>query len=50
VPGSTVLRAEQGGPYSSKYHARLRKSDGSEVVVLVSSSFEATAVSEHRRP
>ncbi len=44
VPGATVLRAEEGGPYSTKYHAHVRTSDGSEVVVLVDASFEATSV------
>jgi uncharacterized membrane protein YkoI len=44
VPGGTVLRVEEGGPSGSKYHAHVRKSDGSEVVVLVNASFEATAV------
>ena len=43
VPGGTVLRAEEGGPYATKYHAHVRRSDGSEVVVLVNASFEATA-------
>ncbi len=43
VPGGTVLRAEAGGPYSTPYHAHVRKSDGTEVVVLVNSSFEATS-------
>jgi uncharacterized membrane protein YkoI len=43
VPGGTVLRAEEGGPYSTRYHAHVRRSDGSEVVVLVNASFEATA-------
>lgn len=49
VPGGTVLRVEEGGPYSTKYHAHARKSDGTEVVVLVSASFEATAT-QTRRP
>jgi uncharacterized membrane protein YkoI len=44
VPGGTVLRTEKGGPDGSKYHAHVRKSDGTEVVVLVNASFEATAV------
>ena len=44
VPGGTVLRVEEGGPYSTKYHAHVRRSDGTEVVVLVNASFEATAV------
>jgi len=44
VPGGTVLRAEAGGHDGAAYHAHVRKSDGSEVVVLVNSSFEATSV------
>jgi uncharacterized membrane protein YkoI len=44
VPGGTVLRVEDGGPSGSAYHAHVRKADGTEVVVLVNSSFEATAV------
>jgi uncharacterized membrane protein YkoI len=44
VPGGTVLRTEKGGPAGSAYHAHVRKSDGTEVVVLVSSSFDATSV------
>ena len=44
VPGSTVLEVEEGGPYSTTYHAHVRKSDGTEVVVLVNASFEATSV------
>lgn len=44
VPGATVLRTEAGGPYDSAYHAHIRTSDGTLKVVLVSSSFQATAV------
>ena len=44
VPGATVLRTEAGGPYGSAYHAHIRTSAGAEKVVLVSSSFKATAV------
>jgi len=44
VPGATVLRVEEGGPHSTKYHAHVRKADGTEVTVLVNSSFEATSV------
>ncbi len=44
VPGGTVLRVEEGGPSGSAYHAHVKKADGTEVVVLVDSSFEATAV------
>ena len=46
VAGGTVLRAEEGGPGGAAYHAHVRKADGSEVVVLVNSSFEATSVAE----
>jgi len=44
VPGATVLRTEAGGPYNSAYHAHIRTSDGKLEVVLVNSSFGATAV------
>ena len=50
VPGGTVLRVEDGGPSGSAYHAHVRKSDGTEVVVLVNSSFEATSVQTHQHP
>ena len=44
VPGGTVLRVESGGHGGSAYHAHVRKSDGTEVVVLVNAAFEATSV------
>jgi hypothetical protein len=44
VPGATVLRTEAGGPYSTPYHAHIKTSDGKLQVVLVNSSFQATAV------
>jgi uncharacterized membrane protein YkoI len=44
VPGGTVLRVESGGPSGSAYHAHVRKADGTEVVVLVNSSVDATSV------
>jgi hypothetical protein len=44
VPGATVLRTEGGGPYGSAYHAHIKTSDGKLQVVLVNSSFQATAV------
>jgi hypothetical protein len=50
VAGGTVLRVEEGGPDGSAYHAHVRKADGSEVMVLVNASFEATSVQEHKRP
>jgi hypothetical protein len=50
VPGGTVVRVEGGGPGGSAYHAHVRTSGGSEVVVLVNSSFVATSVVEHPHP
>ena len=44
VPGATVLRTEAGGPNGTAYHAHIRTSDGKLQVVLVDSSFNATAV------
>ena len=48
VPGATVLRTEAGGPYNSPYHAHIKTSGGTQQVVLVNSSFEATAVQADR--
>jgi hypothetical protein len=39
-----VLRTEAGGPYNSAYHAHVKTASGAQKVVLVSASFEATAV------
>jgi predicted enzyme related to lactoylglutathione lyase len=50
VPGGTVLRVENDADSSSPYEAHVRTSDGSEVVVLVNSSFEATSVTQQRHP
>jgi predicted enzyme related to lactoylglutathione lyase len=50
VPGGTVLRVENDADSSSPYEAHVRASDGSEVVVLVNSSFEATSVTQQRHP
>jgi uncharacterized membrane protein YkoI len=44
VPGATVLRVETGGHGGAAYHVHMRKSDGTEVVVLVNKDFEATSV------
>jgi uncharacterized membrane protein YkoI len=46
VPGGTILRVEtdSGG---AAYEAHVRKSDGTEVVVLFDSSFNVTGVQEH---
>ena len=48
LPGATVLRTEGGGPYTAPYHAHIRTSSGTEQVVLVNSSFQATAVQADR--
>jgi uncharacterized membrane protein YkoI len=51
VSGGTVLRVETDGDHGSPYEAHVRKSDGSEVEVLVNKDFEVTAVNElGRRP
>jgi uncharacterized membrane protein YkoI len=50
VPGGTVLRTETDSDSSSPYEAHVRKSDGSEVIVLVDSNFEATSVETHQHP
>src|SRR3954454_23300985 len=44
VPGATVERTEAGGPYGTPYHAHIKTSDGTEKVVLVNASFQATEV------
>jgi ATPase family protein associated with various cellular activities (AAA) len=44
VPGATVLRTESGGPNGAAYHAHIKLADGTLQVVLVNSSFVATAV------
>jgi uncharacterized membrane protein YkoI len=44
VPGAAVLRVESGGHGGSAYHAHVRRSDGTEVVVLVNADFVATSV------
>jgi uncharacterized membrane protein YkoI len=44
VPGATVLRTEAGGPDGAAYHAHIKAGAGKLEVVLVDSSFKATAV------
>jgi hypothetical protein len=46
VSGGTVLRVETDADHGSPYEAHVRKSDGSEVEVLVNKDFEVTAVNE----
>jgi uncharacterized membrane protein YkoI len=50
VPGGTVLRVETDADHGSPYEAHVRKSDGTEVEVLVNKDFEVTAVNEMRHP
>ena len=44
VPGATVERVETDADHGSPYEAHLRKSDGTELEVLVNKSFTVTAV------
>jgi uncharacterized membrane protein YkoI len=44
VSGGTIIRVETDTDHGSPYEAHVRKSDGSEVEVLVNKQFEVTAV------
>jgi len=44
VKGGTIERVETDSDHGSPYEAHVRKSDGSEVVVLVNKQFEVTTV------
>ena len=44
VPGATVERVETDADHGSPYEAHLRKSDGTELEILVDKSFTVTAV------
>ena len=50
VPGATVERVETDVDHGSPYEAHMRKSDGSELEVLVNKDFAVTAVNtmQHR--
>jgi uncharacterized membrane protein YkoI len=50
VPGATFERAETDVDHGSPYEAHLRKSDGTELEVLVNESFEVTAVNTMAHP
>ena len=50
VPGATVERVETDADHGSAYEAHLRKSDGTELEVLVDKSFAVTAVNTMRHP
>ena len=46
VTGGTIIRTETDVDHGSPYEAHVRKSDGTEVEVLVNKQFEVTAVNE----
>jgi hypothetical protein len=50
VPDASFERAETDVDHGSPYEAHLRKSDGTELEVLVNKSFEVTAVNTLQRP
>jgi len=50
VAGGTIERVETDADHGSPYEAHVRKSDGTELEVLVNKSFEVTAVNEMQHP
>ena len=50
VAGGTVVRVETDVDHGSPYEAHVRKSDGTEVEVLVNKDFDVTAVNTMGRP
>jgi hypothetical protein len=50
VPGGTVERVETDSDHGSPYEAHVRKSDGTELEVLVNKGFAVTAVNTMRHP
>jgi uncharacterized membrane protein YkoI len=50
VSGGTVERVETDVDHGSPYEAHVRKADGTEVEVLVNSSFDVTAVNTMQHP
>jgi len=50
VPGATLERVETDVDHGSPYEAHLRKSDGTELEVLVDKSFAVTAVNTMQHP
>lgn len=50
VPGGKVLRVETDVDTGSPYEAHVQKADGSQVVVYVDSSFNATSVAAFGGP
>ena len=50
VPGATVERTETDVDHGSPYEAHMRKSDGTELEVLVNKDFQVTAVNTMQHP
>jgi uncharacterized membrane protein YkoI len=50
VPGGTVERVETDVDHGSPYEAHVRKSDGTELEVLVDTNFTVTAVNTMQHP
>ena len=50
VSGGTVERVETDVDHGSPYEAHVRKADGTELEVLVNSTFEVTAVNTMQHP
>jgi hypothetical protein len=50
VPGGTIERVETDADTGSPYEAHIRKSDGSEVIVYVDSSFNVTGTGTMSHP
>jgi hypothetical protein len=50
VSGGTVERVETDADHGSPYEAHVRKSDGTEVEVLVNKDFKVTAVNDMQHP
>lgn len=46
VPGGTIIRVETDSDGEASYEAHVRKSDGTEVVVLMKEDFTVTSVEE----
>jgi uncharacterized membrane protein YkoI len=46
VPGGTIIRVETDSDGRASYEAHVRKTDGTEVVVLMDDSFNVTSVEE----
>lgn len=50
VGGGTVERVETDADHGSPYEAHIRRSDGTELEVLVNKDFSVTAVNEMQHP